>query len=96
MSVQTVKEITTNLNNYYVNDDELIITYWAREDIRERFLENEEVVMTDEAWNVFKEVLGHYTKNNELSSDLIDEVVSNVVNKLDLPTYDEEADDDNS
>ena len=89
MSVKNVKHLRQILGDWYKEDDELIITYWTREDIRERFIDCD-AVMSDEAWTMFKQILEHYTKNNELSSDLIDEVVSEVMDKLELPSTEDD------
>lgn len=81
--VKTIKELKAQLTDQYNNNDEIFVSYWDKEWVAGEF-EVHEVELTDELWSVFKNTLEVYTKHNALSSDLISEVVYEVLNNYDL------------
>jgi hypothetical protein len=79
--METIKELKAQLTKNYNDDDEIIVAYWDKQWVADEF-EVFEVELTDELWNAFKNTLEVYTKHNGLSSDLISEVVYQVINNI--------------
>jgi hypothetical protein len=79
--LKTIKQLKEQLTNYYNNNDEILVAYWDREWVADEF-EQSEVELTDELWTVFKNTLEVYTKHNALSSELISEVVYEVIDNI--------------
>lgn len=79
--LHTIKELKENLTKNYKDNDEIFVAYWDKEWVADEF-EMNDVELTDEVWTVFKHTLEIYTKNNGLSSDLISEVVYEIINNI--------------
>lgn len=79
--MKTIKELKAQLTDNYNDNDEILVAYWDKEWVAGEF-EVSEVELTDELWSVFKNTLEVYTKHNALSSDLISEVVYEVISKV--------------
>jgi hypothetical protein len=79
--LKTIKELKEQLTNYYNNNDEILVAYWDREWVADEF-EQSEVELTDELWAAFKKTIEVYTKHNALSSELISEVVYEVIDNI--------------
>ena len=79
--MKKISELKAELSEQYNDNDEIIVAYWDREWVAGEF-EVSEVELTEELWTAFKDTLEVYTKHNALSSDLISEVVYEVLNNL--------------
>jgi hypothetical protein len=79
--LKTIKELKEQLTNYYNDNDEILVAYWDREWVADEF-EQSEVELTDELWTAFKNTIEVYTKHNALSSELISEVVYEVIDNI--------------
>ena len=81
--VKTIKELKAQLSDQYNDNDEIFVSYWDREWVADEF-EQSEVELTDQLWSVFKNTLEVYTKHNALSSELISEVVYEVIDNIEV------------
>lgn len=79
--LKTIKELKAQLTNYYNDNDEILVAYWDREWVADEF-EQSDILLTAELWTAFKNTLEVYTKHNALSSELISEVVYEVIDNI--------------
>jgi hypothetical protein len=79
--LKTIKELKQDLTNYYNDNDEILVAYWDREWVADEF-EQSDILLTAELWTAFKNTLEVYTKHNALSSELISEVVYEVIDNI--------------
>lgn len=79
--MKTIKQLKAELTDQYNDNDEILVAYWDREWVADEFQQSE-VELTDELWSVFKATLEVYIKHNALSSDLISEVVYEVISNI--------------
>jgi hypothetical protein len=79
--LKTIKQLKEQLTDTYNDNDEIFVAYWDREWVADEF-EQSEVELTDELWAAFKKTIEVYTKHNALSSELISEVVYEVIDNI--------------
>ena len=81
--MKTIKQLKAELTDQYNDNDEILVAYWDKEWVAGEF-QVSEVELTDELWTAFKNTIKIYTKHNALSSDLISEVVYEVINNIEV------------
>ena len=79
--MKTIKELKAELSDQYNDNDEIFVSYWDKEWVAGEFMVFD-VELTAELWSVFKNTLEVYTKHNALSSELISEVVYEVIDNI--------------